>query len=401
MNDRMIASAGPMMITNGKVVLPEHVAQAAVAIIDGRIAAIIDNEQSVKDWLLQYPSAKVVDAKQQYVLPGLIDIHCDAIEKEVQPRPNTLFPLNMALLEFERKLPVHGITTMYHSLSLGVGLSLRGDHLLTGMVDLINSYRTKRSMIRNRIHLRFEVSYLAGMPIVERYLKERAIDYLSFMDHSPGQGQYREPGSFERYVMKNQGVSIDEVRVIVEDLIVRRQQVDQEQLQKLSEIAQMHGIAIASHDDDSRQKVEESAGLQVSVCEFPINLETARHAVELGLHVCVGAPNVVRGASHDKNLRAVDAIRSGAADILCSDYHPASMLTAVFKLHDEGIAALPAAVRMASLNAAQALGAGSELGSIELGKAADIIIVDRYDDLPWVTHTIVGGQLVYHSAVRY
>jgi alpha-D-ribose 1-methylphosphonate 5-triphosphate diphosphatase len=401
MKDRLSAGLKPMIVTNGKIVLPDQIAEAAVAIVDGRISAIFQEEAAVEKWMRLFPSHNVIDAEQNYVLPGLIDIHCDAIEKEIQPRPNTLFPLDMAMLEFERKLPVHGITTMYHSLSLGVGLSLRGDHLLTGMVDHINSYRSKRSIVRNRIHLRFEVSYLAGMPIVERYLNENAIDYLSFMDHSPGQGQYREPGSFERYVMKNQGVGVEEVRAIVEDLVKRRQLVNEEHLLQLSRLAAQRGIAIASHDDDSVQKVEESANYGVSVCEFPINLETAKHAAERGLRVCVGAPNVVRGASHDKNLRAVDAISAGAADILCSDYHPSSMLAAVFKLADEGIAALPGAVRMASLHPAQALGAGSELGSIELGKAADLIIVNRYEGLPWVTNTIVGGQVVYTAAVRY
>lgn len=401
MNDRLRSHGKPMLVTNGKVVLPNQIAEAAVAVAEGRIAAVLHGKEDIDSWLNQHSSAVVIDAGGQYVLPGLIDIHCDAIEKEVQPRPGTLFPLDMALMEFERKLPVHGITTMYHSLSLGVGLSLRGDHLLTGMVEHINSYRSKRSAIRNRIHLRYEISHLAGMSIVKRFLNEKAIDYLSFMDHSPGQGQYREPGSFERYVMKNQGVSMDEVRVIVMDLVQRREQVSTEQLQELSALAAKQGIAIASHDDDSAQKVEESIGYGVSVCEFPINLDTAKHAADRGLRVCVGAPNVVRGASHDKNLSATDAIAAGAADILCSDYHPSSMLAAVFKLADQGIAALPAAVRMASLHPAQALGASGELGSIEPGKAADLIIVDRYEGLPWVTNTIVGGQVVYTSAVRY
>jgi alpha-D-ribose 1-methylphosphonate 5-triphosphate diphosphatase len=390
-----------MIVTNGKIVLPDMVIEAAVAIKEGRIETLLRESSSIEEWRRKNPSAAVLDAGRRYVLPGLIDIHCDAIEKEVQPRPNTLFPLDMALLAFERKLPVNGITTMYHSLSLGVGLSLRGDHLLTGMVEHIHRYRSKRTMIRNRIHLRFEVSHLAGMPMVEQYLKEKTIDYLSFMDHSPGIGQYREPGSFERYVMKNQGVGIDEVKVIIDGLIERRQQVKQEHLYQLGKLAAERGIAIASHDDDTVEKVEESIGCGVTICEFPVNLETAKHAAQRGLHVCVGAPNVVRGVSHDKNLRAFDAITAGAADIICSDYHPSSMLAAVFKLSDEGTAALPEAVRMATLHPAQALGASSELGSIEPGKAADLIIVDQYEGQPWVTNTIVAGYPVYSAAVRY
>ncbi|MDF2837802.1 MAG: amidohydrolase, partial [Paenibacillus sp.] len=169
----MDRKAAPMLIRNGRLVLSDRVVHGAVAIIGGRIHVIIEEERlrpdgevgtsrvpgsTIEDFLREYPEAAVIDADGNYVMPGLIDIHCDAIEKEVQPRPNTLFPLPLALMEFERKLPVHGITTMYHSLSLGVGLSWRGDQYLTGIVDLIGDYNKQRSMIRNLIHLRFAVS---------------------------------------------------------------------------------------------------------------------------------------------------------------------------------------------------------------------------------------------------
>jgi alpha-D-ribose 1-methylphosphonate 5-triphosphate diphosphatase len=175
----------PMLIRDGQLVLADRVIKGSVGIVDGRITDILEEEDrgagiapTAASFLDRYPEAEVVDAEGNFVLPGLIDIHCDAIEKEVQPRPNTLFPLEMALMEFERKLPLHGITTMYHSLSLGVGLSLRGDHYLTGMVDLIGRYNERRSMIRNLIHLRFEISHHAGLPIAERYVEEGAIHYL-------------------------------------------------------------------------------------------------------------------------------------------------------------------------------------------------------------------------------
>ncbi|GGG76208.1 alpha-D-ribose 1-methylphosphonate 5-triphosphate diphosphatase [Paenibacillus radicis (ex Gao et al. 2016)] len=343
----------------------------------------------------------VIDASGSYVLPGLIDIHNDAIEKEVQPRPNTLFPLEMSLLEFERKLPLHGITTMYHSLSLGVGLSLRGDHLLTEMVELINQYRTKRSIIRNRIHLRYEISHLKGMHIVAQYIEENKIDYLSFMDHSPGQGQYRKEGSFERYVMKNQGMELKEAQALVVDLMERRQRIDWEQLRQLGRQAIQQGISLASHDDDSPERVDVFKSYGINVTEFPINLETAQYATGEDMAVCVGAPNIVRGVSHDQNLRAIDAIASGAASIICSDYHSSSLLQSIFKLADEGIAALPTAVRMATLHPAQACGIADEAGSIEPGKAADLIIVQRYKGHPWVTHTLVDGKTVYAADIRY
>jgi Metal-dependent hydrolase involved in phosphonate metabolism len=394
---------GRMLIRNGMAVLEDQLAAAAIAVKDGIIDAVLTDEASVQQYEQSCEDDQLIriDAAGRYVLPGLIDIHNDAIEKEVQPRPGTLFPLEMSFLEFERKMPIHGITTMYHSLSLGVGLSLRGDHLLTGMVDFIHHYRQTRSVIRNRIHLRYEVSYLTGYPIVERYIQDHKIDYLSFMDHSPGQGQYRVPGSFERYVMKNQGVGIEEVQVIVEELLMRRNQIDWGNLRELGRLAGQQGIRLASHDDDSIEQVERSKGFGVSVTEFPINMETARHAGKSGLFVCVGAPNLVRGGSHDHNLRALDVIMEGAASIIiCSDYHSSSLLTAIFMLADQGVTDLPGAVRMGTLYPAQALGIADQYGAIAPGKAADLILVDQYQGHPWVTHTIIGGKTVYTADVH-
>ncbi|WP_020617768.1 alpha-D-ribose 1-methylphosphonate 5-triphosphate diphosphatase [Paenibacillus daejeonensis] len=392
-----------LYIQNGLVVLPDKLIEADIVVKGDTISAVLETEQEREHWLAEQGAGSYerMDARGKYIMPGLVDIHCDAIEKEVQPRPGTLFPLEMAFLEFERKLPVHGITSMYHSLSLGVGLSLRGDHLLTQMIALIHHLRARRAVVRHGIHLRYEVAHLAGLPIIEQLIADKQVDYLSFMDHSPGQGQYREPGSFERYVMKNQGVSAAEVEDIVRDLLTRQQLVDWSHLRTLGNLASDSGIAVASHDDDSPERVDAFAAYGVSVSEFPMNIETARHAARRGLHVCVGAPNVVRGGSHDRNMSAADAIRDGAARVLCSDYHPASLLAAVFKLAKEDIVSLPEAAAMASLYPAQALGVGEKLGSITAGKQADLLIVELLNDYPAVSRTIVGGQLVYQGAPYY
>jgi alpha-D-ribose 1-methylphosphonate 5-triphosphate diphosphatase len=393
-------AASSYLIHNGFIVLEEAVVKGALVVQGSRIAAVLEREEDERAWRFSHPHAAVIDAEGGYILPGLIDIHCDAIEKEVQPRPGTLFPLELALLEFERKLPVHGITTMYHSLSLGVGLSLRGDHLLTGMVDLIHQYNKERAMIRNRIHLRFEVSYHAGLPIVEQYVEDGRIHYLSFMDHSPGQGQYHAPGSFQRYVMKNQGITLDEVAPIVDELMERRAQIDWSRLSELGNTAALKGIPVASHDDDSPERVQAMEACGMTVSEFPINMETARFAAERGIQVCVGAPNVVRGGSHDNNLNAEDAVKAGAASLLCSDYHPSSLLVSVFKLAGKDGSRLPEAVKMAALNPAIAMGTDRDFGSIKPGKAADMIVVHFYRGLPWVSRTIVDGQCVYSAQTR-
>ncbi|QMV44925.1 alpha-D-ribose 1-methylphosphonate 5-triphosphate diphosphatase [Cohnella cholangitidis] len=379
-----------LIIKGGFIVRPDGVSQGDVAIQDGVITSISSKHEGTNEENFD----EAIDAEGAWVLPGLIDIHCDAIEKEVEPRPNTLFPMEMAFLQFERKLAGHGITTMLHSLSLGVGLSLRGEHLVAEMIGLIASMRKERAMIRHGVHLRYEVSHLTGFALAQRLMNDGLLDYLSLMDHAPGQGQYHRSGAFQRYVMKNQGVTLDEVDVIVEELQERRSRVDWNKLKELTAQARGRGIAVASHDDDSEESVNRSLEFGATVSEFPLSLDTAKYAFGQGMGVCVGAPNIVRGGSHDGNLKAVEAIRAGAADILCSDYHPASLLHSIFKLETEGVP-LHQAVNMASLNPAETLGRADSIGSIELGKQADVIIVRKVRDIPLVHSTIVGGVVVH------
>ncbi|MFC5402989.1 alpha-D-ribose 1-methylphosphonate 5-triphosphate diphosphatase [Cohnella soli] len=384
-----------MTIKGGNIVLPDRVIRGDVAIEHGVIIAV--RESNKTDGGQQDENAigeTIIEAEGAWVLPGLIDMHCDAIEKEIEPRPNTLFPMDMAFLNFERKLAGHGITTMLHSLSLGVGLSLRGEHLVSEVVRMTEDFRKERAMIRHGVHLRYEVSHLTGFDLARTLMDENLLDYVSFMDHAPGQGQYHRPGAFEKYVMKNQGVGLDEVGVIVTELQERRTQVDWSKLKALAAEARERGIAIASHDDDSEEAVNRSLGFYASVTEFPLNLDTAKYARAKGMDVCLGAPNIVRGGSHDGNLRAIDAIRAEAGDIVCSDYHPASLLHAIFKLEKEGIP-LPQAVNMATLNPAKALGRADRVGSIATGKSADVIVVGQVRDVPLVRQTIVNGTLVY------
>jgi alpha-D-ribose 1-methylphosphonate 5-triphosphate diphosphatase len=384
--------ANRLILRGGFIVQPEGVNKADLTIEDG----LIEDIHLGSGYAPENPTDLIIDAEGAWVLPGLVDIHCDAIEKEVEPRPNTLFPMDMAFLQFERKLAGHGITTMLHSLSLGVGLSLRGEHLVAQMVELITSMRQERAMIRHGIHLRYEVSHLTGFELAQRFIAEGLLDYLSLMDHAPGQGQYHRPGAFQRYVMKNQGVGLDEVSQIVEELEERRSRVDWNKLRALTTEARSRGIAVASHDDDNAAAVERSLAFGATVSEFPLSLDTAAYAKSQGMGVCVGAPNIVRGGSHDGNLKAVEAIQNGAADIICSDYHPASLLHALFSLEAEGIP-LHHAVNMASLNPAAILGRAQEIGSIELGKRADIIVVRKVRNNPLVQYTIVDGTVVHAS----
>lgn len=381
-------------ILHALLVLPNRVLKGSLLIKEGLIANIVEDKPHHST--IDFDNHEVIDAKGAYVLPGLIDIHCDAIEKEVQPRPNTLIPMDLALYELEKKLAGNGITTMYQSVSLGVGLSLRGDELLVQVIDQIQRYRDQRSMIRHRVHLRYELIHLAGVRLAEELIRTGAVDYLSFMNHGPGQGQYKRPGSFEAYVMKNQGVDKEEVKKIAENAIKKQKAINWDDVRTLSRLARKHHIPIASHDDDSEETILKALELGATVSEFPLNMETAACAKEKQLFVCVGAPNVVRGGSHDNNMRAIDAIHAGTATILCSDYLPSSLLAAVFMIADEKIS-LSDAVNMASLNPARAMGIDNRFGSIEPGKVADLVFVKSIEGYPWLQRTVVNGTTVYMS----
>lgn len=384
--------SGTLRIVNGIMVLPDEAVKGTIEVRDGRIVRLLREPGEG----LSAGDGPSIDAEGMYVLPGLIDIHGDAIEKEVQPRPNTLFPLDSAFRELEKKLAACGITTMYHSLSLGTGLSLRGEHLLAEMVRLIHECSAARSMIRHRVHLRYEIIYQHLLPLAEQLIAGGAVHYFSYMLHAPGHGQYRRPGSFEAYVMKNQGVDREEVGAIVDRVNRLAEAVDREKLRHLVGLARESGLAVASHDDDSAEKVDEALSLGVSVAEFPLNLATAQHAASRGMHVCVGAPNVVRGGSHDLNLKAIEAIRTAAAHSICSDYYPPSMLMAIFRIAKER-SELPKAVAMASLQPARAVGADGDIGSIEAGKRADLLLIECSGDYPVLRRTVVGGKTVYRS----
>ncbi len=183
---------------------------------------------------------------------------------------------------------------------------------------------------------------------------------------------------------------------MVDTITAKSKMVDWRQLEEVAMVAYQQGVRVASHDDDTPEKLEAMLKLGVTVSEFPINLKTALYAKAKGLHVVVGAPNVVRDASHGNNLRAIEAIAHGTADTLCSDYYPPAMLAAVFKLVAKGMA-LPSAARMVSQNPAKALGIDQHYGSLAVGKQADLLMVEVYDGHPLVHKTFVGGVPVYQA----
>jgi alpha-D-ribose 1-methylphosphonate 5-triphosphate diphosphatase len=381
-----------LVIEHGTAVLPDRLREDAVLIIeDGYIREVGTGGRGAAG-----RGDEVYDAQGRYVLPGLIDLHSDAVEKEVEPRPYTRFPLELALSHLERRLAAEGITTVFHSLSFAAGEGIRADRVALEIALAIAD--RPWSVIRNHVHVRWEVTNFESRPLIEGLLASGKAHLFSLMDHSPGQGQYQTVEAYAAYVRKTYRLSDAEIARLIEEKLERRQRVDRTSLARLVESARGCGVAAASHDDDSPAKVEWAREVGIGLAEFPINRETAERAAELGLSVAVGAPNVARGGSHNGNLSALDLIRAGWADLICSDYYSGSLLYAVFRIARE-LGDLCRAVRMATLNPAAAVGRDRLLGSLEPGKRADLIVVAEQGQVPVVAATFVEGVPVYTGRV--
>lgn len=387
-------------IVNVKIVTPEGILQNNDCLIrDGRIHNLVAESDKIQgNW-------EEVDGEGGYLMPGFIDIHADYIEHIAAPRPTSMMDFSLSLHEAERELITHGITTMYHSLSLYKSQMfdtkpIRRPENVQKLVELINQAHSRKHLIRHRFHARYEIDNLDMIDVLREYIMDRKIHMVSFMDHTPGQGQYRDLEMFRKTIKGYRNLSDEQVDVMVLEQ-QKTEKVAMEKIRELSQLAREKGLAVASHDDDTVDKVDLVQSFGTTISEFPITLEVARYAHKKGMHTVAGAPNVLLGGSHAGNLSAAEAILDGSVDILCSDYYPASMIHAVFKLHEEKGVPLHEAVKLVTLNPAKAVHADDQVGSIEPGKKADLLIVQRLEDhFPAVTTAMVNGISLFQTRYR-
>jgi len=386
-------------ISNGRIVTPDTVLEGHAVLVDGaRIAAIVA-ERDVPG------AVDRVDAEGGWVMPGFIDIHADYIERMAAPRPNVLLDMGLALREAERELLIHGITTMFHSIAFftysefGRG-PMREPENARRFISLVEAAHRQCHLIRHRFHARFEIDSLDRVDELEGYLRSGVVHLVSFMDHTPGQGQYRDLEIYRSTLKAWHGMDDKDV-----DQAIRasreRQKMTLEHIRAVCVLARACRVAVASHDDDTLEKLALVRGMGTTISEFPTRLEVAREARRCGMHVVAGAPNVLLGGSHSGNLSAAEAVRERSVNVLCSDYYPAALLHAVFSLADQEAAPLPELVKLVTLNAAEAVMMDGEIGSLAPGKKADLIVVQKLKNgFPVLTNAMVDGQRVLGVSYR-
>lgn len=377
-----------MWLNDFKIVLQDRAIQrGAVRIEDGLITEIREMPVEQAD----------IDGQGRLLLPGFVDMHGDMIEKEIEPRANVRMPLELGIYDLDKKLASCGVTTAYAALSF-ISTTTSGhvraiDHTLA-MIEALTSMRNEL-LIDHRVHARFEVTFPPAIAVAAKLMESGALGLISLMDHTPGQGQYRDIEMHIANMAAERKIDQATAAALVKQRVAERDAHGDtiHVLVGLSELARKHAVPIASHDDDSVEKVALLHSLGASISEFPITIDAAAEARRLGLATAMGAPNALRGLSYSGNLSARQAYGAGELDILASDYHPSAILPAVIALGGCEAGNLAAAVALASANPAKALGL-NDRGRIAVGLRADLVIAEC-GRIPRLRATFRGGRLVW------
>ncbi|HHS94739.1 MAG TPA: alpha-D-ribose 1-methylphosphonate 5-triphosphate diphosphatase, partial [Rhodobacterales bacterium] len=357
-----------MWLSDFTLVLPDRVIEhGALRLEAGRIAEISET-----------PVSGGLRGEGLTILPGFIDMHGDMIELELEPRPRVDFPMEVAVSHLDARLVASGVTTAYAGVSFSrtaaEGERRSFEHtsgIIRALKDNIEGLR-----VDHRIHARFDMTYTDAIAALEGLLQAGAVDLVSVMDHTPGQGQYRDLEKLISYRMKG-GKSEEQARREIESRLENAVPAEQmlRNLQEVSRLCKAYGVAMASHDDDTVAKAELMADIGAVISEFPVTIEAAQTAYDRGLMIAMGAPNAMRGQSYSGNLSARDAHAAGLLQILAADYHPAAILPAIRALAANDPDGLAGAARLATANPARALGL-DDRGEIAPGKRADLVLVD-------------------------
>jgi alpha-D-ribose 1-methylphosphonate 5-triphosphate diphosphatase len=374
-----------LYLTGARVVLPDAVLEDAAVLIEDDVIAAINPESG--------HGAQTLDLKGKTLMPGMIDLHCDALEKEVEPRPNVHFPLDFACAQADKRNAAAGVTTVFHALSFAnEELGVRNNAFAASVARAVHAWNP-HGLIDNRVHCRYEVTDPTAPEILLELMAAGEVHLLSVMDHSPGQGQFKDIAAYRDYLARTYKKSAGELDALLENKLAQAEGA-MERIRRLIGAAHERGIRVASHDDDTPEKVETLHGLGVGISEFPINLESAQAARERGMSTVFGAPNILRGKSQSGAMRALDAVKAGVADCLCADYHPAALIMAVFRLPELAGISLADAVRLVSTNPARAAGL-TDRGEIAVGKRADLVAVAHINGLAQASSVFSAGKLVF------
>ncbi|WP_437612539.1 alpha-D-ribose 1-methylphosphonate 5-triphosphate diphosphatase [Erwinia sp. V71] len=378
-----------MIINNVRLVLKDEVVNGSLEMRDGIIRSFSDSSS-------QLPQA--LDGEGGYLLPGLVELHTDNLDKFFTPRPKVDWPAHSAMSSHDALMVASGITTVLDA--IGVGDVRDGGHRLDNLSKMINaithSQRQGLNRAEHRLHLRCELPQDSTLGLFEQLMHTPGLSLVSLMDHSPGQRQYTSLTKYREYYQGKYQLNDREMDEFEAQQISLAQRWSQPNRSAISARCRELGIALASHDDATADHVDESHAVGSVIAEFPTTEIAARRSREQGLQVLMGAPNIVRGGSHSGNVAAHQLAQQGLLDILSSDYYPASLLDATFRLAQDETNGydLPAAVALVTANPAASLQL-NDRGVIGEGKRADLVLAHTDHGHVHIRQVWSQGRTVY------
>ena len=378
-----------MIINNVKLVLEDETIDGSLEVQEGRIYAFAESQSRL-------PAA--LDGEGGWLLPGLIELHTDNLDKFFTPRPKVDWPAHSAMSSHDALMVASGITTVLDAVAIG-DVRDGGDRLenLEKMINAVEETQ-KRGLNRaeHRLHLRCELPHHTTLPLFEKLVDREPVTLVSLMDHSPGQRQFANREKYREYYQGKYQLSSEQMQRFEEEQMALAAAWSQPNRQAIAAMCRERQIALASHDDATHEHVAESHRLGSVIAEFPTTLAAAQASRQHGMNVLMGAPNIVRGGSHSGNVAAHQLAASGLLDILSSDYYPASLLDAAFRIadSDDNAFTLAQAVRLVSKHPAQALGL-HDRGVIAEGKRADLVLAHRRGEHVHIDHVWRQGKRVF------
>lgn len=376
-----------LILTHARVVrADETLACGTVVVRDGYIAEIDEGPSSL-------PSA--IDLHGDWLLPGLVEVHTDNLERHVMPRPKVSFPMDSAMQSHDAEIAAAGITTVFDAIGVGDpygdGFRSRDQSALLAVLDRLEGAHVLRA--DHLIHVRCELPADNARELFEPFARHPRLALISLMDHTPGQRQWTDPEHARVYYTGKKGWSQQQFERELTLAPERQARHAEPNRQWFAAYAREHGVALATHDDTTSAHVDQAVALGASMSEFPTTLEAARRAREQGLSTVAGAPNVVRGGSHSGNVAALDLARADLLSGLSSDYVPGSLLQAAWQLRRLAGLSTSQAIALASSGPARACGL-HDRGEIHPGLRGDLVRVVQVGRVPAVREVWRGGRRV-------
>ncbi|WP_227268692.1 alpha-D-ribose 1-methylphosphonate 5-triphosphate diphosphatase [Roseobacter weihaiensis] len=365
-------------LANARVVLHDRVITGQITVQGSTIAALEETA------CVPYGAT---DCAGDLLVPGLVELHTDNLERHIEPRPRVEWPHAPALIAHDAELASTGITTVFDAMRVGSIPTSKGRNRKYARAlasELLGLRATGALKISHYLHLRAEICSETLLDELAEFGPQDRIGLVSLMDHTPGQRQFRDMDKLRAYSMgKNNMSEADFIDHVATLQGLQHRFGAAHEAGAVAEAARL-GAVLASHDDTTAQQVAVSAGYGIRLAEFPTTLEAAKACRDAGIAIIMGAPNVIRGGSHSNNVSALELAEQGLLDIVSSDYVPAALLLSALKLA-ELWDDLPRAMRCVSETPASAVGL-KDRGQLSTGYRADIVRVRRISD----THHLQG-----------